>query len=156
MSIATDIADALAAGLTAYTFSSPYADITATRMYVPDYEGTAIQSLKVAVVPGPLETERSSRGQDLFTHQVLVVVVKATNGTNSEVDALMRLCEQMIDAIRSETLVTTGMPSNARYFGSSMATQFDRDALTDKRVFMSHIEVTYRVPRDHITVTGVA
>lgn len=151
MSIATDIADAVAAGLTSYTFSAPYADITAYRMYVPDYDGPAVQSLKVSVVPGPLETERSSRGQDLFTHQVLVVVAKATNGTNGEVDALMQLCQEMIDAIRSEVLVTTGMPENARYFGSSMATQFDRDAMTDRRVFMSHIEVTYRVPRDHVT-----
>ena len=152
MSIATEIADALADGLSAYTFSVPYADITATRLYVPDYDGPALKTLKVSVVPGPVEVERSARGQDLFLHSIMVCIGKSTDGTNGQIDDLMTLCEEIVDAIRSETLDTAGMPQDAKYFGSTFQTTFDKDALNDRRIFLAQIEVTYRVPRDHVTV----
>lgn len=151
MPIATEIADALAAGLTAATFSEPYDSITASRLYVPDYDGPALKTLKVSVVPGPIESEKSSRGQDIFTHQVMVVVGKSTDGSNGQIDALMTLCEEIIDAIRSGTLSESGMPEDAKYFGSTFQTTFDRDALNDRRIFLAQIDVTYRVPRDHVT-----
>ena len=152
MSIATEIADALADGLSAYTFSVPYADITATRLYVPDYDGPALKTLKVSVVPGPVEVERSARGQDLFLHSIMVCIGKSTDGTNGQIDDLMTLCEEIVDAIRSETLDTAGMPQDAKYFSSTFQTTFDKDALNDRRIFLAQIEVTYRVPRDHVTV----
>ena len=146
-SIAVEIADALAAGLSAYTFSAPYASITAARRYVPDYEGRELASLKVSVVPGPVETERGARGMDLFTQQVMVVIGKMVDGSNDEIDALTNLGQEIMDAIRSDLLATSGMPTNAKYFGCGMEVQFDRDSLTEKRVFLAQIDVTYRVPR---------
>lgn len=146
-SIAVEIADALAAGLSAYTFSAPYSSIDATRRYVPDYEARELASIKVSVVPGPVETERGSRGMDLFTQQVMVVIGKMVDGSNEEIDALTNLGQEIMDAIRSELLTTTGMPETAKYFGCSMEVQFDRDSLTEKRVFLAQIDVTYRVPR---------
>lgn len=152
MSIATEIADALADGLSGHTFSAPYDEITATRLYVPDYDGPAVKTLKVSVVPGPVEVERSARGQDLFLHSIMVCIGKSTDGTNEQIDDLMTLCEEIVDAIRSETLDTDGMPEDAQYFSSNFQTTFDRDALNDRRIFLAQIEVTYRVPRDHVTV----
>jgi hypothetical protein len=149
-SIAVEIADALAAGLSAYTFSEPYESITAVRSYVPDYEATELKTLKVSVVPGPVETERASRGQELFTQQVSVVIGKLVDGTNEDIDALTLLGQEIIDAIRSEVLVTTGMPEEAHYFAASMEVQFDRDSLTKRRIFLAQIDVTYRVPRPRI------
>ena len=149
-SIAVQIADALAGGISAYPFSAPSSSVTAARLYVPDYQGTELSSLKVSVVPGAVETERSARGQDLFTHTASVVVAKHVDGTNGSVDALTKLCEEIIDAVRSETLTLTGMPAQARYWTSSMQVQFDRDALTDRRVFLAQIDCVYRVPRDHV------
>jgi hypothetical protein len=152
MSIATDIADALADGLSAHTFSEPYDAITATRVYVPDYDGPALKTLKVSVVPGPVEVEKNARGQDLFMHSIMVCIGKSTDGSNEQIDGLMALCEEIVDAIRSETLDTDGMPENAQYFSSNFQTTFDRDALNDRRIFLAQIEVMYRVPRDHVTV----
>lgn len=152
MSIATEIADVLAYGLNLHTFSEPYDEITATRVYVPDYDGPALKTLKVSVVPGPIEIEKSARGQDLFLHSIMVCVGKSTDGTNEQIDDLMTLCEEIVDAIRSETLYTIGMPADAQYFSSNFQTTFDRDALNDRRIFLAQIEVTYRVPRDHVTV----
>lgn len=153
--IAVQIADALAAGISMHTFSSPYAAVSAVRRYVPDYEGPELRTLQVSVVPGSTESERSSRGQDLFTQEIMVVVAKQTDGSNADVDKLTNLCEEIMDAIRSETLSVPTMPENARYFGAAMQTSFDRDSLTDLRVFLAQIAVTYRVPRDHLTPTGV-
>jgi hypothetical protein len=152
MSIATEIADALADGLSAATFSGPYYSITATRGYVPDYNGPALKALKVSVVPGPVEVEKSARGQDLFMHSIMVCIGKNTDGSNEQIDCLMTLCEEIVDAIRSGTLETNGMPENAQYFASNFQTTFDRDALNDRSIFLAQIEVTYRVPRDHVTV----
>lgn len=149
--IAIQIADALADGLTNHTFSAPYESIVAKRLYVPDYEGPDLRTLKVSVVPGTIESERSARGQDLFTHEIVVVIGKLVDGSNAEVDELANLAEEIVDAIRSELLTLPGMPESARYFGAAMQTTFDRDALTDRRVFLAQIGVTYRVPRDHLT-----
>jgi hypothetical protein len=149
--IAIEISDALAAGLSGHVFSAPYSAIDARRRYFADPEGQDLRSLVVSVVPGTVETERSSRGQDLFTHEVMIVLARHVDGTDAAADALMRLCEEIVDAIRSDLLVTPGMPENARYFGAAMATTFDRDALMDRRVFLGQINVTYRVPRDHVT-----
>jgi len=154
-SIGIEISDALAAGISSYEFSAPYASVNADRRYVPDDDGTAVRSLQVSVVPGPVETERSSRGQDLFTHEIMVVIAKSVDGSNAEVDALTNLAEEIVDAIRSDLLVMPTMPANAKYFGAAMQTTFDRDSLMDRRVFLAQINVTYRVPRDHLTPTGV-
>jgi hypothetical protein len=29
--------------------------------------------------------------------------------------------------------------------------QFDRDSLTERRIFLAQIDVTFRVPREHVT-----
>lgn len=150
-SIAVQIADAMAAGLSAATFSEPYESIEATRRYVPDYDATELRQLQVSVVPGPVETERGARGMDLFTHEIMVVVGKQVDGTNTGIDELTLLCEEIIDAIRSETLAYEDMPEDAQYFASGMSVQFDRDSLTDRRIFLAQIDVTFRVPRAKTT-----
>lgn len=146
-SIAVQIADAMAAGLSTATFSAPYASIDATRRYVPDYDATELKDLQVSVVPGPAETEKGARGMDLFTHEIMVVVGKQVDGSNATIDALTLLCEEIIDAIRSETLDYEDMPEDAQYFASGMSVQFDRDSLTDRRIFLAQIDVSFRVPR---------
>jgi hypothetical protein len=149
--IAVQIADALAAGLSSHEFSAPYQTISAVRRYVPDYEGSELRSLKVSVVPGSVETERASRGQDLFTHQVAIVLGQHVDGSNQAVDALVLLAQEMVDAIRSQLVA---VPEGVLYQASAIETTFDRDSLTDSRVFLSQIVITYRVPRATITAGG--
>lgn len=142
------IADALAAGLSAYSFSSPYADITATRRYVADDDALALKNVKVSVVPGPTVTERGARGSDDYRHQLAVIIAKQTAGTNAELDALGVLAEEILDAIRSD-LITYGptMPENARYLGAEMETVLDRDSIADRSLFLTQILCTYHHPR---------
>lgn len=147
MAIAVQIADSLAAALSSHSFSIP---VSASRLYVPDYQGHELQTMRVSVVPGPVEAEKSTRGQDLFTHSVMVMVAQATDGSNEQLDPLMHLCEEIIDSIRSGTVSSDGMPQNAKYYGSTFSTVFDRDAINDRRVFIAQIEVSYRVPRDYV------
>jgi hypothetical protein len=150
-SIAVQIADAMAAGLAAATFSEPYDTIQPVRRYVPDYDAIELKELQVSVVPGPVETERGARGMDLFTHEIMVVVGKQTDGSNGDIDNLTVLCEEIVDAIRSETLDYDDMPEDAQYFAAGMSVQFDRDSLTERRIFLAQIDVTFRVPRAKTT-----
>lgn len=144
MSVAVQIADSLAASLTGHPFSVPF---VASRRYVPDYDRPGLQELRVSVVPGPAETERISRGQDLFSHSIMVVVAKATDGSNERIDPLMQLCEEIIDAIRGGTLTSATMPENAKYYSSTFEAIFDRDSLNEHRIFVAQIQVVYRVAR---------
>lgn len=144
---AAQIADALADGLANYTFSAPYASIRPARRYVPDYDVAELARLHVSIVPGPITTEKTARGSDLFQHQIAVVLAKQTDGTNGDLDALANLAEEIIDAIRSDALETPAMPELCRYLSAEIETTLDRDAMTDRRVFLSQIVVTYHLPR---------
>jgi hypothetical protein len=144
---AAQIADALAAGLAGYEFSPPFATIAPVRRYVPDYDVADLGPLHVSVVPGPITTEKTARGSDLFQHQIAVVLAKQTDGTNADLDALATLAEEILDAIRSDVLTTPAMPDQARYLSAEMETSLDRDAMTDRRVFLAQIAITYHLPR---------
>ena len=148
--VAVGIADAVAAGLSSYQFSAPYAAVSAVRRYVPDYEATELAELKVSVVPGQIDVEKATRLSDLFTHEIAVVLGKQTDGSNEEIDALTHLGEEMMDAIRSDVLATTGMPEGVMFYSASMQQHFDRDAMSGRRVFLGQIVVQYRVPRGHL------
>lgn len=147
-SASTAIADALAAGLSAHSFSAPYASLTATRRYVADDDALNLKTVKVSVVPGPVTTERGARGSDDYRHQIAVIVAKQTAATTAELDALAVLAEEILDAIRSD-LVAYGptMPEHARYLGAEMETTLDRDALSERSLFLAQIVCTYHHPR---------
>ena len=147
------IADAVAAGLSAYEFSAPYASVAAARRYVPDYEATELAELKVSVVPGQIDVEKATRLSDLFTHEIAIVVGRQTDGSNTEVDELTRLGEEILDAVRSGVLVTPGMPEGVMFYSATMQQHFDRDAMSGQRVYLSQITVQYRVPRGHLQAT---
>lgn len=149
---AAQIADALAAGLAAHAWSHPYATIEPVRRYVPDYDAVELARLHVSVVPGAITTQKTARGSDLFEHQVAVVLAKQTDGTNADLDALANLAEEILDAIRSEALATPTMPPLCRYISAEMETTLDRDAMTDRRVFLAQLVVTYHLPRAKLEV----
>jgi hypothetical protein len=149
-SIAVQLADALAAGLNSHAFYAPYASLGAVRRYVPDADGASLDTLTVSVVPGPYEIDHTqARGFDLFSHSTYVVLAKHVQP--DELDGLMQLQQQVADVVRSKILVMPSMPSGAVWWSVAVQTSFDRDALTDRRLFLSQIEVVYRVPRDTLT-----
>lgn len=149
--IGVQIADAVAAGLSAYEFSSPYDSIQAVRRYVPDYEATELKDLMVSVVPGTIDVEKASRAADLFSHEVAIVIGKQTSGANAEIDELTTLGEEIMDAVRSGVLVTPAMPEGVMFYAANMQSHFDRDSMTGNRVFLGQVLVTYRIARSHLT-----
>jgi hypothetical protein len=149
-SVAVQLADALAGGLNARAFSAPYASLGAVRRYVPDADGSSLDTLTVSVVPGPYEIDHTqARGFDVFSHSTYVVLAKHVQP--DELDGLMGLQQEVADVVRSKLLVMPSMPAGAVWFSVAVHTTFDRDALTDKRLFLSQMEIVHRVPRDTLT-----
>lgn len=139
------VADALAASLTAASYTGAYTAITATRAYVPEYEGADMDTLKVSVIPGNVEITQVTHGADLFEFEVHVMLAKRFSST-SELDALVDLRSQIADRIRSNALpaANPAMPAGAQWYGIANNVTFDRDTLMNQSIFLADIAVTYR------------
>jgi len=145
-------ADALAASLTAATYTGTYASITATRAYTPEFEGADMDTLKVSVIPGNVEITQITHGADLFEFEVHVTIAKRFTGT-AELDALVNLRTQIADRIRSNALpaATPAMPAGTNWFGIANNVTFDRDTLMNQSIFLADIAVTYRRSQAKVT-----
>lgn len=139
------IADSLAKSLTAHTFPGVISRIQAVRKLVPDFQGENVTALRVSVVPGPCEVSNHTHGADLFEMETLVVVAKRIDD-DSEIDDLIDLRSNIVDAIRSKSLPpsTPAMPDGTVWQGITNQVTFDRDQITGHRVFVADVTVTYR------------
>lgn len=139
------IADSLAKSLTAHTFPGVISRIQAVRKLVPDFQGEDVTSLRVSVVPGPCEVSNHTHGADLFEMETHVVVAKRIDD-DSEIDDLIDLRSNILDAIRSKSLPpsTPPMPDGTVWQGITNQVTFDRDQITGHRVFVADVTVTYR------------
>lgn len=146
------IADSLAESLSLAEFAGDIGSVTAVRKFVPDYEAADLGTLKVSVVPGATEVSNLTHGADLFEVEIHVVIAKRFT-TDAELDDLVDLRTQIVDAIRSKTLPasTPAMPNGVVWMGITNQTTFDRDALTDRRVFLADIAVVYRRSQAKVT-----
>jgi hypothetical protein len=150
MSIDVEVADALAAGISAKVWSGLYATVTARRLFVPDYTMEDLSSLKVSVVPGSIEIMNAVRGADMFDLDIHVILAKHLD-KDSEADDLVDLRTQIVDAIRSGTVATPGMPDGVKWMSIAYGQTFDMDALTKERTFTSNIAVAYKVALSKVT-----
>lgn len=139
------IADSLAKSLTAHTFPGVISRIQAVRKLVPDFQGEDVTSLRVSVVPGPCEVSNHTHGADLFEMETHVVVAKRIDD-DAEIDDLIDLRSNILDAIRSKSLPpsTPPMPDGTVWQGITNQVTFDRDQITGHRVFVADVTVTYR------------
>lgn len=139
------IADSLAKSLTAHTFPGVISRIQAVRKLVPDFQGEDVTSLRVSVVPGPCEVSNHTHGADLFEMETHVVVAKRIDD-DTEIDDLIDLRSNILDAIRSKSLPpsTPPMPDGTVWQGITNQVTFDRDQITGHRVFVADVTVTYR------------
>lgn len=141
---ATSLADSLSR--TSFV-GEAWTSIPAKMRYVPDYDTQELAELRVSVVPGDLDIVLyEGRGGDLHEPKVHVVIAKRFS-TDAELANLVSLRTRIQNAIRSKTLEKSipAMPEGVQWWGMAVATTFDRDQLTSSRVFISDIEVTYRV-----------
>jgi hypothetical protein len=146
------IADSLADSLSAATFDGTVANVDAVRTYVADYTLEDLSDIRVSVVPGTVEVSNHTHGADLFEYDVHVVIGKKLL-TDAEIDDMVDLRSNIVDAIRSRTLPasTPAMPTGVQWYGITNAVTYDRDQVTGSRVFLADIAVTYRRANAKVT-----
>lgn len=139
------LADSLADSLSRHQFPGVINRINATRRFVPDYQAEDVSSLRVSVVPGECEVSNHTHGADLFESTIHVVIAKRFE-FDQEVDDLIELRTNIVDAIRSRALPTSSpaMPDGVAWVSISNNVTFQPDQVTRNRVFLAEISVVYR------------
>ena len=139
------IADSLAGSLSLARFDGAITSVDAVRSYVPDYTAEELGDLKVSVVPGETQVTPHTHGADLFEIDIHVVIGKRM-ASDAEIDDLVELRTNIVDAIRSRKLPAdeTTMPPGVAWMNVTNLVTYDRDQVTGARVFLADIAVTYR------------
>ena len=139
------IADSRAGSLSLARFDGAITSVDAVRSYVPDYTAEELGDLKVSVVPGETQVTPHTHGADLFEIDIHVVIGKRM-ASDAEIDDLVELRTNIVDAIRSRKLPAdeTTMPPGVAWMNVTNLVTYDRDQVTGARVFLADISVTYR------------
>lgn len=135
------IAEAVADELTGSVFSLPF---EAERHYLPRFELAEMTELKVSVVPRSITSQGLNRNRDSFEYRIDVAVQQKIDPTPANLDALMKLVEEIADHFRSEPL--SGYP-NARCTGVENAPVYAPEHLDQFRQFTSVLTLTFKVWR---------
>lgn len=146
--ISRNVAERVAAALSAFTWGSvPGGTLTATMQRKPDYGLEDLGSLRVSVVPGPYTMKTETRGMEVADTTVGIVVAKHV-GSDSDIAALEDLCQEIVDAIRSDFIKPTGLPENTDWTEVGNPLPYDPELLEARNVFMAQIAVQYDVPME--------
>lgn len=139
------IARSLAASLSAAKFYGAIDSVDAVFSFVPDYSTEELSDLRVSVVPGTIEVSNHTHGADLYEYEIHVVIGKKFT-SNAELEDLVELRSEIVDAIRSRTLPPSSppLPAGVAWMGVTNAVTYDRDQVTGQRVCLADIAVTYR------------
>jgi hypothetical protein len=136
----------LAEALSGYSWPGTLSTIEAAWRRKPDYDLTDLGTLKVSVVPGPVQInqrQQAPRGADFFELTVGIVIAKHV-GSEQEIQDLEDLNQAIMDAIRSELLPLDDLEA-ADWLDIGQPVPYDVEALQERNVFLSQIEVTYMV-----------
>jgi hypothetical protein len=146
------IGTGLAEAISEYTWTTALPDITAVYRRTPDYQLEDLGTLKVSIVPGPIGVNQNDQGQprgaDFFGIGVGIVIAKHV-GSEQEIADLEDLNMAIVDAIRSYRITLAEFP-DADWTDISIPMPYDREALTERSVFLSQIEVVWLVPQDKL------
>ena len=146
--ISRNVAKQLAAALSAFTWgSAPGGTITAAMQRKPDYGLEDLGMLRVSVVPGPYTMKTETKGMELADVTTGIVVAKHV-GSEAEIDALEDLCQEIVDAIRSNYVKPAGLPAFTDWTEVSNPLPYDPELLEARNVFMAQIAVQWDVPVD--------
>lgn len=140
------IGQQLAAAMSGYTWPGNIETIQAVWRRRPDYDLEDLGTLKVSVVPGPVQLNsrmQQPRGADFFELTVGIVVAKHVGG-EQEIEDIEDLNQAIIDAVRSGRLSLEGLEA-ASWLEIAQPVPFDQEVLVNRNVFLSQIEVTYAV-----------
>ena len=146
--ISRNVATQLAAALSAFTWGSvPGGAIAAVMQRKPDYSLEDLGYLRVSVVPGPYTMKTETKGMEVADVTSGIVVAQHV-GSESEISALEDLCQEIIDAIRSNYIKPAGLPEFTDWTEVSNPLPYDPELLEARNVFMSQISVEWAVPVD--------
>jgi hypothetical protein len=142
-----EIADALADGLDAETFTSVATQPAVERVNWPDYTIEEMVDPVIAVMPGTLTIERVDRTHHQYDYQAVVFVGRHTP-SDALADDMLDLAEEIADAIRAHTW------DQAVTWPSGVTTPVEvaievnpDDALQGRNVWRAVITATYRTFR---------
>jgi hypothetical protein len=146
--ISRNLAKQLATALSAFTWGSvPGGVITAAMQRKPDYGLEDLGMLRVSVVPGPYTMKTETKGMEVADVTTGIVVAKHV-GSEAEIDALEDLCQEIVDAIRSDYIKPAGLPEDSDWTEVSNPLPYDPELLEARNVFMAQIAVQWEVPVD--------
>jgi len=142
-----EIADALADGLDAKTFTSVATQPAVERVNWPDYTIEEMVDPVIAVMPGTLTIERVDRTHHQYDYQATVFVGRHTP-SDEMADDMLDLSEEIADTIRAHSW------DQAVVWPSGVTTPVEvaievnpDDALHDRNVWRAVITATYRTFR---------
>lgn len=143
-SIMKEIADAVAADLTAATLSLSFA---ATVRYVPQTTVPDLASLSVTVAPNSQEARIFTRGAMAYESTVTIGVEKQIDGTGEgDYAALDQVTDEIVEHLAMGSYALTG--SRKALFKVVVREPYSViESFTDSRVYRAFIQVTYEVRR---------
>ena len=134
------LADAIVASLNAGAFSLPF---EAHRGYRPAVGLPDLAAVKVTVIPKSLTISAATRADGFYDCAIDIGVQRKVNADDpAELDALMRLVEEIGDHLRGRPL--DGFPA-AVWLSLENEPVFVPEHLEKEHVFTSVLTVTYRV-----------
>lgn len=145
-SMLKDLADALADGLDATTFTSVATQPTVQRVNWPSYDVEDMADPVVAVTPGSDTIERVDRTRHQHDYTVNVFVGRHAP-TDALADGMLELAEEIVDTILAHSWGAVQFPTGVT---SPQAITIDinpDDALQERNVWRAVITVTYRTFR---------
>ena len=144
MKLTIDIADAVAAELSAAEPGTFSEDFTAQRRVLPKFELSDLKDMKVSVVPKGIEIENASRESRRCDISVDIgVQQKVGKDVDAEVERLCGLVEQIADYLAGRGLSAAGM-SGVAFLSIANEPVYSTEHLADDLVFTSVLTVTYR------------
>jgi len=115
---------------------------SAVRVYVPDFELSDLDTLRVSVFPSEESLSQETRTATINEHIVGIAIQKRVDPTtNSEVDAIAGLAEDIASHFRQRTL--SGV--DARWVSAEIDPLVDAQLLKTHRTATSVVSLTYRV-----------
>lgn len=145
-SLDVQIADAVAAGISAAVYSVPHATIEAIAEDEPDYDGVDARQLRCSVICVGSSISPHSRFAHLIDYQAGVILARHVT-TQAERNALRLLRQEVADVIRSAHFT---LPDGVKFMTIETGDVYLQDALTSRNLFQAKIMAQYSVVRDKL------
>lgn len=150
-SIDVQLAEAVAAGISAHTYSAPYAKITAIAEDDPDYDGLEMKDLRCSVICVGSSNTQNSRGGDAIEYQVGIIIARRAD-SQAERNVIRLLRQEIVDVLRSEGMFE--LPEGVRYMRFETGDAYHQDQVTNRKIFQAKIMAEYRIVLGKLVPAG--